>query len=569
MATAPHMFAAVPPGQPSVRAAYEAWLKQQTPLMGSDPDPSNQVTDPTGLSVGIVGGGMAGLYAALVLRSVGAHVHVFESHPTRVGGRVYTHRFTPEPNQYFEAGAMRLPDIPAQQPVFHLIDYLNEQVAPDARIATIPYVLYDDGGNRVYVNGRREQGGRTMTVAYADQHPAELGFPLPEPDRSKTASALLDEVLAPFHQLLEQDFERGFHELMQYDDFSLRAFLAQVAGWSEAKINYCEVMTSQTNQFQNSFTELVIETMDFSTAQWKTIADGMDRLPRACVEVLGPDNVTMGAEVYELEQRADGRVAIHHTAAAQPAVFDKVIAAVPPAVLRMWKTPQWPVPTEHAIRALHFEPLYKIGLRFRTRFWERVTQAPSRGGQSISDIPSRWCVYPSYGIGDGGAGVLLLYSWMTDAAGWLPQSAGDRIRIALRDLQDFYPGEVDVRAEFLESFDVAWPLEWATGDAMFFPGQFRQLFNAARAPAGNVFFAGEHLSVHHTWIVGALDSALLACQQLLGNLDIEPLRPRELRGMPLHDYDYERCAQAPVLKPAVSAPVAASSSTPGRWLFGK
>ena len=567
MATTPYMFASVPARRASLRAAYEAWLKAQTPLGSAEPTVAAVPVVPPQLRVGIAGGGMAGLYAALLLQTRGVQVHVFEAHPSRLGGRVYTHRFTEAKNQYFEAGAMRLPHIPEQQPVFDLIDYLNERVRSASRIVTIPYVLYDDTGNRVFVNGRRQPDGQVMTVEYATRHPQELGFPIEGADRSKTASTLLDAVLGPFLRLLQEDFERGFRELIQFDNFSLHAYLAQVAGWSEDKINYAEVMTSQTNQFQNSFTELVIENMDFSTAQWKTIENGMDRLPKACAELIGHENITMGAAVYQLEERDDGRIAVHHTAAEEPGIFDKVIAAVPPAVLRMWQTPQWSVPKEQAIRALHFEPLYKIGMRFHSRFWEKVAN-PARGGQSITDLPSRWFVYPSYGIGDDGPGVLLLYSWMTDAGGWLPESQADRVRIALRDLDTVYRGEVNVREQFIEAFDVAWPLEWATGDAMFFPGQFRNLFNVARQPEGNIYFAGEHLSVHHTWIVGALDAALLACQQLLGDPHLQPLRPQARQALPLHTYDYRRCTEAEVL-PLASRPFSlpAAEGWSLRWHF--
>jgi monoamine oxidase len=564
MTTTLHMFASVPPGQPSLRAAYEAWLKAQTPIGGAEPSTANAPRAPQQLRVGIVGGGMVGLYAALLLQTRGVQVHIVEAHPSRLGGRIYTHRFTAEKQQYFEAGAMRLPQIPEQQPVFDLIDYLNARVRPTSRIVTMPYVLYDDVGNYVFVNGRRQPDGQIMTVEYANQRPAELGFPIVGADRGKTASALLDAVLGPFLTLLQKDFERGFRELIQFDNISLHAYLAQVAGWSEDKINYAEVMTSQTNQFQNSFTELVIENMDFSTAQWKTIEDGMDRLPNACAEVIGFDKITRGAEVYQLAAREDGRIAIYHTAATEPMIFDKVIVAVPPAVLHMWQTPRWSVPKEHAIRSLHFEPLYKIGMRFKSRFWEKVAR-PSRGGQSTTDLPSRWFVYPSCGIGDHGPGVLLLYSWMTDAAGWLPQSQAERVRIALRDLDTVYRGEVDVHAQFIEAFDVAWPLQWATGDAMFFPGQFRQLFNVARQPEENIYFAGEHLSVHHTWIVGALDSALLACQQLLGDPFLPPLR---LSALPLHTYDYRRCSEAaalPLSRQSVELPGPERRSL--RWRF--
>ena len=35
------------------------------------------------------------------------------------------------------------------------------------------------------------------------------------------------------------------------------------------------------------------------------------------------------------------------------------------------------------------------------------------------------------------------------------------------------------------------------------------------APEGRIFFAGEHLSQHRTWIQGALESALVAVHEML------------------------------------------------------
>lgn len=114
---------------------------------------------------------------------------------------------------------------------------------------------------------------------------------------------------------------------------------------------------------------------------------------------------------------------------------------------------------------------------------------------------------------------------MTDAVAWLPQAEEDRIRLALRDLQTMYRGLVDLEEQFIEHFEVT--VEESTGDAMFFPGQFKNLFNVARQSEGKMYFAGEHLSVHHTWIVEAIDSALLACQQMLGSPELSPLGAAE------------------------------------------
>lgn len=535
------IFSSVPSGRPSLREAYEKWAEAQAPHAPPKVDVESTF-EPSQLSVGIVGGGISGLYSALLLKRAGIDFQLFEANPTRLGGRVYTHRFNDSPNQYFEAGAMRLPEISEQKPVFDLIDYLNERIDPGNVIKTIPYVLYDKAGNLVRVNGKLDPNGRPMSFEYAETNPTKLGFSQDATD-GMTATELLDGVIGKFLRLLEKDFDAGFREIVKYDDYSFHSYLAQVEGWTEERINYVEVMTSQTNQFQQSFTELLIENMDFSQASWRTIENGMDRLTNAMVEVAGKDRILMGASVTAIEEADEEKIQLTIAGEATPRTFDRVIMALPPAALHMIKRPVWSPAKTHAIRALHFEPLYKIGLRFKTRFWEK-TAPPAKGGQTITDLPSRWFVYPSYGIGDEGPGVLLLYSWMTDAVGWLSQSSENRARLALRDLQTVYGELVDINAEFIEAFEVNWTAEESTGDAMFFPGQFRNLFNVARTPEGHVYFAGEHLSVHHTWIVGAIDSAIMACQQLLGLPLIVPLGsdPKQLEQR--NAYDYSDCLLA-------------------------
>lgn len=203
--------------------------------------------------------------------------------------------------------------------------------------------------------------------------------------------------------------------------------------------------------------------------------------------------------------------------------FDAIILAIPPAVIRFMDRPLWPADKEIALRSVHFEPLYKIGLRFKSRFWEKVSK-PSYGGQSITDLPGRWIVYPSYGLHDDGDGVLLCYSWMGDALKWLPKSTEEQEQLALRDLSNLY-GEKLIKDQFLESKAVSWATEWSLGDAHFLPGQFENFFKVLQVPENNIHFAGEHLSVHHTWILGAIDSALNTCRKLLSKPNLGWLEP--------------------------------------------
>ena len=490
---------------------------------------------PESFTVGIVGGGMAGLYSALLLRKFGIKsVKIFEAE-NRVGGRVYTHRFSEEEYQYFEGGAMRLPEVSWQKPVFDLIDYLNAQVPQASRIETIPYNFSWPSGNRVYVNATKKKDGSIMTVEYANAHLEELGFPC-NAEATVEASKYLQDAIDPVRKELRADFPAA---LKKYDCKSLYYYLYKDLGWSDAKINYVEVMTSQTNEFQEGLVDQAILDADFigEPPSWKTINNGMSRLPEAAAMVVGENNIQKLSKLVSIAYLPDGRIQLEYEKFKTPVktestshqeIFDAVILAVPPHSVQMLASkpapPVWPVELQAGFRSIHFQPLYKIGLRFKSRFWERKEVGPSLGGQSISDLPCRWVVYPSYGIGDKGKGVLLQYSWMTDANHWLPLSETEKVQLALRYLQELYP-DVDIPEEYAgsaseedflkEAFSIEWSAKWPLGDATFYANQFTTLWPRMVLPRGNIFFAGEHLSVYHTWIVGALDSAVVAVKQLL------------------------------------------------------
>jgi monoamine oxidase len=84
---------------------------------------------------------------------------------------------------------------------------------------------------------------------------------------------------------------------------------------------------------------------------------------------------------------------------------------------------------------------------------------------------------------------------MSDALKWGSLSREERVEICLHDLTKFFANEsVDVHDQFMEAFDVLWSNEFCGGDAMFLPGQFSRFYEVARAPEGNIHFAGEHLS---------------------------------------------------------------------------
>ena len=129
--------------------------------------------------------------------------------------------------------------------------------------------------------------------------------------------------------------------------------------------------------------------------------------------------------------------------------------------------------------------------------------------------------------------MLLTYCWSTDALSILPATDEQRKAIALRDLQLLYP-RINIQDEFTgKCKSVHWAAEWSSGVADFLPGQFKELYPALREPEGRtpssdtgdqlIYFAGEHISSRHGWIVGALDSAGHACKQMFPDIDFEAL----------------------------------------------
>lgn len=245
----------------------------------------------------------------------------------------------------------------------------------------------------------------------------------------------------------------------------------------------------------------------------------MSRLIDVMALLVGSHNIHLNRPVGAVHVHDNGKISLSCNGA-ETRVFDKVIMAVPlPALQNISNRPRWSPAKEQAIRRTYYEPLYKMGLHFRTRFWEKV-QRPCFGGQSTTDLRIRWIIYPSHDLGAQGSGVLLIYCWMTDAARWGAMSFKERVELALHDLGVFFAanGEmVNIRKEFIQAFDMVWSSDSSTGGCMYLPGHFSRSAQEVGKPEGNIYFTGEHLSRHHAWMTGAIVSASAAVRQVLLN----------------------------------------------------
>ncbi|HTZ00628.1 MAG TPA: FAD-dependent oxidoreductase, partial [Rhodocyclaceae bacterium] len=158
-----------------------------------------------------------------------------------------------------------------------------------------------------------------------------------------------------------------------------------------------------------------------------------------------------------------------------------------------------------AIRELHYDASAKILFQCRRRFWEQDDGI--FGGGTITDLPVRNVYYPDHGRETGRGVMLASYTWSEDAQRWGSLSPADRIDQALEDVAQIHP-------QILQEFEVGASHMWHHDEfaggafALFDPGQQTLLYREITAPEGRIYFAGEHTSLHHAWIQGAIESGL-------------------------------------------------------------
>ena len=182
-----------------------------------------------------------------------------------------------------------------------------------------------------------------------------------------------------------------------------------------------------------------------------------------------------------------------------------------------------------AIRECNYMPSFKAFITFKDQFWARLGKRQDKGlGVAASDRSNRQIVYPSYGY-EAEGGVLQIYCWAQDAERLGALSDRERVNECLKGIQFMYP-EVDVYESFAgydpEVTTKTWFWDNHAGGgafALFAPGQFKNLYPTLLTPEFNgcLNLAGECCSVHHGWIVGALDSAYNAVNNILHQLGAE------------------------------------------------
>ncbi len=429
--------------------------------------------------VAILGAGMAGLAAAHELKRGGHRVTILEAQ-ARVGGRVQTLREPFSDGLFAEAGAMRI---------------------PKAHDLTLAYV-------------RRF---RLPTMPFTMENPEAFVHLLGERKRAKdyrTEDAIMARWSLALAPLLRQTRRgpRGWVTVATAnDEYSLREFLA-VHQFVEEEIELFGLVSGMEALMNTAFMEVFREEAGHWFTDVVTIRGGMDQLPRAFLPGLRGD-IRFGARVVAIAQDGDG-VRVQYRTAAGTAILraDRAIVTLPFGVLRHIEVaPAFSREKQRAIRQLHYDASTKILFQCRRRFWEE--EHGIHGGGTMTDLPIRSIYYPDQGRETGRGVLLASYTWGQDAQRWGSLAPHERISQALENVAVVHP---EVREHFELGTSKVWHEDEFAGGAfaLFEPGQQTALYDAIVRPEGRLHFAGEHASLAHAWIQGAIESGLRAAVEV-------------------------------------------------------
>lgn len=455
-----------------------------------------------GASVLVLGGGVAGLSAAIELSRIGYAVTVLE-YNKRPGGRCWTIRGGDSIEELggetqhcrFEEGLYLNPG-PWRIPYDHrnLLSYIHE--------LGVPLEHQVQGSHNTLLHSAKAFGGRpqrlgAVRAAFAG-HVSEL---LAKSSRQ----GALDQLVSAEDQEKLLEALREWGELGP--DHSWK-------GHSDGLLLPTRPI-SRADLLRSGFWRSLGENDGYHDVMMQPVG-GMDRVAWAMYEAVKP-LVRLNARVVSIRQD-ERRVSVTYVDAdsgANPQTLsaDWCVCALPLTVLGQMKEVQVGAPMAAGIRGVAYAAALKVGLQFRRRFWEEDERI--YGGITYTDLPIRQISYPSDRLGTKGRGVLLgAYVFgALPAFEFTSLSPAERVKWTVKFGAQIHPQYLD---EFENGVGVGWHrMPWIMGCAARWSESLRaQHFENLRAIDGRIVLAGDHLSNLTAWQEGALVSSLDAVARL-------------------------------------------------------
>jgi monoamine oxidase len=418
----------------------------------------------------VLGAGLAGLYAAYLLRQSNFSVCVLEARE-RVGGRVLTLRALAR-QQHAELG-----------PEF--VDSNHHRVIRLAERFNLTLSTRPDfwGVSPTPPFGRRAQRAwrQFWNEVYA-------------------LAAQVPDRYAPWH---------APESLRMLDCVTMRAFAERLGVWAAGEPlfrRYAQNMEATEPENLSIYSVAAQEAFYGKGvhAGLYRFVDGTDSLPRALAEAftaLGGE-LRLSALVEAIEQTADG-VRVYARQAGKPLTVQAsyAIVALPFPVLTQleWRPALAPWRVE-ALQSAGKGAVIRTLIQFRRRFW-RDEPFP-RVYAERADISAIW---EETDLQAGESGVLSFWTAGDAARCWASLSEGARIDECLRTLEAMYP---DCRTQVIAARSYDWQADPFAQHAYIHhtTGYLTEALPLLRQPEGRIHFAGDYLSLFVGYMEGALES---------------------------------------------------------------
>jgi monoamine oxidase len=496
-----------------------------------------------GLKIGILGGGVAGLAAAFELRKTGADITILEAEEERVGGRVYTYYFDEDRKYYAEYGPMRIPV--SHETTWHYINLfqLDTISLKSPNPNTFRYIR----NTRIRVTDSIEQN----LYPLFDLTPAERNTPWAEIIEYAFEYAikqLTPEVRAEILQILPQYSP----EYLPFINLSLRQFI-EALGLSQGVLELMYGLNPLAGSlYSASYDESTSDEYSVDFLNIYRVKDGFIHLPLAFLDSFrdqepmqyrGIPKSQLGKVVFKPGHMVTGifqkqsnpnkievRYLFNSKVRETSETFDYVICSLPFSALR-------DIVIKPFLQDLKMQAIYeysyidsqKSAFFCNQRFWERnTTYGNINGGISTTDLPVQSIVYPgdhinskdeqgrlanepgvlvaSYNLGQESTRLGNLQNWR-------------RYQVIKQNVEEVHGLPKGFLNNMIQDFKtVHWNREpnFRGAFAMGFPGQKGTFAYEMLQPEYNnrLYFAGEHISVKHGWLQGALYTGMDAANKL-------------------------------------------------------
>lgn len=507
---------------PDFPFAFDEWIAHPDGL-GSVP------TEAHGREVAIIGAGVSGMVAAYELMNMGLKPVIYE--PTKIGGRLRTHRFDGVDGVVAELGGMRFPV--SGTSFFHYIDQLglSSRPFPNPLTPAARSTVIDIGGETFYGRTLEDLPEAFTRISNAwDEALEEIGF-------GEIQDAIKERDVPRLKSLWNALVE-------EWDDRTFYDFIATSKAFSTLSYRDREIFGvvgfgtgGWDSDFPNSMLEILRVVLTNCDTDQRLIEGGVDQLPQGLwtlpVRESSPWPAQTTLESLHAGVTHSAVTAISRNDDGTFRVTDRWgTERVHDAVLATCQS--WLLSTEMDVEESLFSQDLWMALD-RTRYMQSTKtfvmvdepfwyeKDPDTGRDTMSMTLTDRLTRGTY-LFDNGPGqpaaMCLSYSWMSDSLKMLPHDVERRVELCVNALNKIYP-DVDIRSHIVgEPVTVTWE------DDPYFLGAFKGAlpghyrynhrmythFMQSHLPEQEkgIFLAGDDVSFTPAWAEGAVQTALNA-----------------------------------------------------------